>query len=428
MIYRFQRTLAYRLLAWSTLSILWGLYLIWFQVGDNPYKNGLGLQLIVWAVIDAVIALFALRGLTVKMARVPDPAQIEKDSVTLRRILLINAGLDVIYLTIGLILILTLGQTDAFARGSGVGILIQGGFLFLFDLFHALAIPHEKKLPHLSQFDQPAHLPFDLPGKPGERSDRGTMILVHGFPGTPAEMRDLGEAFSEQGWRTIGLLLPGFGSDIDNLFQQRASSWIDAIARAVGDARAQTRGPVLLTGFSMGGGLSVSAAAQARPDALVLISPFWFDVPPVLIALFTLIGIFLPESFNPTRLIPAERLQRSAAFHPPPGNIYPPAPELINSMNGDVHVPLLFLEQFGVLSRLAKENAPRITCPVFIVQGNNDPIVRPQLTRRLAAMFPSPPQVSEVAGDHHITIQNTPGYKELAAGMIAWVKTQEWVH
>jgi carboxylesterase len=417
MIYRFQRTLSHRLLAWSVLSILTGVVLWVNDLRLAADSQGLGLQFVLWGAIDALIALFGLRGLSAKIRQVPNLAQAEKDTTRLRRLLWLNTGLDVLYVAGGAALLLTVGQADAFARGSGTGILIQGAFLFFFDLMHALAIPREQTLPHMPQFDQPAHQPFDLPGQ------RGTVILVHGFPGTPIEMRDLGQALNRQGWRAIGLLLPGYGREIDSLFQQRASGWIAAIAAAVEQARAQTAGPVILVGFSMGAGLSVSAAAQARPDALVLISPFWLDLSPVLTALGGLASIFLPEHFNPFRLLPANRVLTSDHFHPPPGDLYPPAPEFFRNLSSGLHVPLLFLEQFLELSRLLKRNAPRLTTPILIVQGEFDPIVRPALTRRLAAMLKSPPRYQEIQGEHHITIQSAPGYTDLEAAIIDFVNS-----
>ena len=36
-------------------------------------------------------------------------------------------------------------------------------------------------------------------------------LLVHGFPGTPAEMRPLGTVLRNAGWTVRGLMLPGLG-------------------------------------------------------------------------------------------------------------------------------------------------------------------------------------------------------------------------
>ena len=63
-----------------------------------------------------------------------------KESAKLKRILLINTGLDVLYVTSGIALILTLGANDIGWQGHGWGIIVQGGFLFFFDLYHAYVI------------------------------------------------------------------------------------------------------------------------------------------------------------------------------------------------------------------------------------------------------------------------------------------------
>ncbi|MBM4427863.1 MAG: hypothetical protein FJ031_11590 [Chloroflexi bacterium] len=63
-----------------------------------------------------------------------------KETANLKRILLINTALDVFYVAGGIALIFTLGAENPEWRGHGWGIIVQGGFLFFFDLFHALKL------------------------------------------------------------------------------------------------------------------------------------------------------------------------------------------------------------------------------------------------------------------------------------------------
>ena len=58
----------------------------------------------------------------------------------------------------------------------------------------------------LGAFDDPVHEPFELPGTNG-----GAVVLVHGFPSSPKEMRCLASLLNGRGWTTDALLLPGFG-------------------------------------------------------------------------------------------------------------------------------------------------------------------------------------------------------------------------
>lgn len=130
---RFQRKLSGRLLLWSGLSVAAGGWLL--LLGGRTLQAA-GVQAIVWGLIDAAIALFALRSLRNRQAS--DPAF---EAARLRRILWFNTGLDVVYVTAGVLLINTLGSGDAFWLGTGWGVVAQGGFLFGFDLLHALSIP-----------------------------------------------------------------------------------------------------------------------------------------------------------------------------------------------------------------------------------------------------------------------------------------------
>ena len=219
--------------------------------------------------IDAGIAAFGLRGLSAKLDRTIDPPQADREAARLRRILWINTGLDVLYIAIGAVIILTLGRADPFARGSGWGIILQGGFLFLFDLLHALGTPNEVVLPDIGLFNRPEHDAFTLPGK------RGVIVMVHGFPGTANEVRDLANELQQAGWGVRAMLLPGFGRSLPTLYQQRAAGWIEAIAREVEECpyRRLARGAVgILDGRRierLGGGAQPSGQARAHLTLLV---------------------------------------------------------------------------------------------------------------------------------------------------------------
>ena len=125
----FTQTIARRLLLWGAISTNGGVIL---QFSRRPFWIGFGQQAIGWGLIDALIALVAGRS-----------ASRSFSSSTLRRILLINAGLDVLYMLGGFIFARTKGATDEKLRGQGWGIVLQGLFLFKFDLIHALLTSNE---------------------------------------------------------------------------------------------------------------------------------------------------------------------------------------------------------------------------------------------------------------------------------------------
>ena len=127
----FTQTILRRLLLWGALSTSGGVLL---QFSRRPFWIGFGQQSIGWGLIDALIALIAGR-----------PNSKPFSEKILRRILLFNAALDVLYMLGCLIFARTKGPTDEKMRGQGWGIVLQGLFLFKFDLIHALLAPsHEE--------------------------------------------------------------------------------------------------------------------------------------------------------------------------------------------------------------------------------------------------------------------------------------------
>lgn len=132
-----QARVSRQLLAWAGLSIGAGLPL---SRRDDPLWRAIGVQAVAWGAIDGAIALAGLRGSRRRRAALPDPdapAVLARETRTLRRLLWLNAGLDVLYVLGGL----RLAQRDETWRGHGWGIVIQGAFLLLFDSWHAMTLP-----------------------------------------------------------------------------------------------------------------------------------------------------------------------------------------------------------------------------------------------------------------------------------------------
>ena len=129
--YQHQRFLL--LLAWGLLSVITGFAL---QLNPKTFWKQFGLQALLWGAIDAALAVFGLTGANKKEERYAlgelDSTDEQKDARSFYRILLINTGLDVGYITLGAWLLLRF-KARPDRRGMGLGILIQGLWLFLFD-------------------------------------------------------------------------------------------------------------------------------------------------------------------------------------------------------------------------------------------------------------------------------------------------------
>ena len=137
-IWGFQTRLTRRLLIWSVFSVVFST-LTFSSV--NSLLRGLAIQFCVWGIIDAGIAIFGAYASAKKQAKLQaDELAETKEANWLERILWINTALDVLYILGGLWLMQTWGTESPLWRGHGLGIVIQGGFLFFFDFFHAFSL------------------------------------------------------------------------------------------------------------------------------------------------------------------------------------------------------------------------------------------------------------------------------------------------
>lgn len=134
-----------RLLGWNMLNLVGGA-LASLLAGKNYRLRGVAGQAVGWGMINAAIAILG-RKATRQRALKPDarrPERLRKEARNLRVLLWVNAGLDVLYMIGGLALARRAkGDTPKaeMQRGTGLGIVMQGAFLFIFDLIHAFRVP-----------------------------------------------------------------------------------------------------------------------------------------------------------------------------------------------------------------------------------------------------------------------------------------------
>ena len=120
--------------------------------------------------------------------------------------------------------------------------------------------------------------PFDpadvAPWKLGD-GPRGA-LFIHGFAGSPPELRGLGEHLAARGWRCHGLVVPGHGLRPLDLHRTRWEDWAAGVQRAFDELAAECDS-VVVAGQSMGGALALHlAATELRVRAVAaLATPLW---------------------------------------------------------------------------------------------------------------------------------------------------------
>ena len=240
-----------------------------------------------------------------------------------------------------------------------------------------------------------------------------TAVLVHGFPGTPAEVRPLAAALVAIGWRVRAPLLPGFGPDWGTLRERRWTEWRDAVASELATA-ATSGGPVMTIGFSMGGALTMAALETgARADAAVLIAPFTrFDdrralLLPLLRRVLSDVRPYERADFDE----PSMRRELTEKL----GDVDLDDPATRDRVRNEVRVPTAALDELRRAGRHAWHVAPRLPArPTLVVQGLRDTTVTPETTVALLRRLRGAPRRLLLDGaDHRLLSPGAPGHDEL---------------
>jgi hypothetical protein len=130
-IWRFTRDVSDRLLLWNAANIAVGLML----GRRGGFMRGFGSQNVAWGIVNAAIAFIGRRVSEKRMRALDDPFALEEQRMqirNLRLLLAVNGVLDVTYMIAGK-RVASRGRILSARRGIGLGIMLQGLLLFLFD-------------------------------------------------------------------------------------------------------------------------------------------------------------------------------------------------------------------------------------------------------------------------------------------------------
>ncbi len=98
----------------------------------------------------------------------------------------------------------------------------------------------------------PTAEPFFFPGQPGQPG----CLLIHGFTGTPKEMRWMGEYLHAQGYSCLGVRLAGHATRPEDMIHSRYTDWMASVEDGYHLLCGATN-RVYLMGLSMGGVLAL---------------------------------------------------------------------------------------------------------------------------------------------------------------------------
>jgi len=264
---------------------------------------------------------------------------------------------------------------------------------------------------NLNLFAGPEHRLFKLEG------GTSAALVIHGFLGTPAEMRPLATHLHLKGWTVEGLLLPGFGNQLDTLFDQTYRGWIDAASSSLLKLQEKYH-PVLIIGYSMGAAIALNVALTHPPDALVLLAPFWQLGNTLHYIIWQVVRRIFPNPrpFGIVNISDARIGELIVSLLPELDLDDPQVQEAVREMR----VPARFVEQIFAVGRSAGKAAPNVRRPTLIIQGTQDQAIKQGSSRQLLNRLPGPVTYQELETNHGLVEADNPGFDKMARSVLAF--------
>lgn len=184
------------------------------------------------------------------------------------------------------------------------------------------------------------------------------VLLIHGFTGSPGELRPLGERLAELGYAVSIPVLAGHCTSMEEMTQTRFKDWVASADMALRDLR-QITNNVVVIGHSMGGIIALQMAA--REPLVGVVS----QCAPIYLSnrmawLSPILGVFTSVWGKPDVL----------------------DPELALHMGGyNAGTPVRALSSLQRLMWRTRRQLSRVTMPALIQQALRDETVRPQSAR-----------------------------------------------
>ncbi len=214
--------------------------------------------------------------------------------------------------------------------------------------------------------------PFEL----GEGED--ACLLVHGFTGSPWDLRPLGEALAARGLKVVCPRLPGHGTTPRAMSHVGARDWEAAVEGALHGLSGHRR--TFVAGLSMGALLAVLVAARApeRVSGLALVAPALRFRGPTMYALKRLSRYPLLEWVRPWLEKNGTDLESPEALAEAP---------ILSAF------PSARLNDLWALQDAAFAALPRVRCPVLVAVAAQDHVVDPEGGKLLVQRLSRAPRV-----------------------------------
>ena len=194
--------------------------------------------------------------------------------------------------------------------------------------------------------------PFSMDG-----SREDGVLLLHGFTGSPAHLRMLGDHLHDEGFTVHAPLYAGHGTTLEEMVEMDWRDWIRSSVEAAAELADRCE-RIHIAGLSMGGIIGVLIAPTFGATSLTTINA------PII---------------THSRLLRFARAWHFLQPMRPPGTPEPPEDAVAALYYQQYHgAPTRSAGDLLDLMRAAKRNLGRVRCETLIIQSRTDETVRPE--------------------------------------------------
>jgi len=254
---------------------------------------------------------------------------------------------------------------------------------------------------------------FVMPGK------APACLLLHGFTGSPLEMRTLADAIHDQlGFAVSAPLWPGHGGLPNLLEAMDAAALLDAGRAALTAAREQ-HSRIVVIGFSMGAALMAQLVAEQPPAGFIMLAPM-LQIRNPLVSVAGVARRAVPY-FYPLKAVNIAAVRKEISALDPTLDLDDPV--VLNQLKDELRFPVAVLAELHRLQVAARKTARQIRTPTLIVQGSLDLTLDPAGARRFfTRLAAKDKQYINLSGaDHDIVMPTNRGHRQMIEGVTSWL-------
>jgi carboxylesterase len=229
----------------------------------------------------------------------------------------------------------------------------------------------------------PTAEPFFFPSDPSKPA----CLLIHGFTGTPKEMRWMGEYLHQRGYTCLGVRLAGHATTPEDMIRARWTDWTASVEEAYHLLRGVNK-DIFLVGLSMGGILSLLLSTRFKVRGVVAMStPAGLpkDYPIRLLQFLSLFIKYRPKTNEPPG---------SGWFDKTVYQDHIAYPQ--NPVRSGAELKKLILQMLAAL--------PEVTVPVLLMHSKDDRYILPENMERVYAGLVNAPDKTKlsISGSGHV--------------------------